>query len=232
MKILTFWRTGNSKTGDVPTVAVHPDDLTRSCEGCAWRPKTEGGMGGCYARIGRVGTALKRSVAAKIPSFLEGIDKVGVALQLRSVSARMLRVTSVGDLGRCPEYAAPLQSAARDAGLQLVGYTHHWREAVAAPWRGVLMASCDGTGPEAAAPALLAGWRAAVAITNADKDTFLAARGKAGRLKSGHPWLVCPAIMSDKVTCNTCRLCDASRPGPVVVFPRHGSAVAMATLGK
>jgi hypothetical protein len=232
MQILTFWRTNNRKTGDVPTVAVHPDDLPGSCTGCAWRPRTEGGNGGCYARIGRVALGLKRSVTAKTPSFLAGVEKVGVALQLRSAAARMLRVTSVGDVGRCPELMPPLVAAARDAGLQLVGYTHHWREPIAAPWRGVLMASCDGTGPEAAAPALGAGWRAAVAITNADKDTFIEAHGRAGRLPSGHAWLVCPAVVAEGVTCNTCRLCDASRPGPVVVFPRHGSAVAMASLGK
>jgi hypothetical protein len=169
---------------------------------------------------------LRRSVEAKRPSYLEGTDKVGAALQLRALSARMLRLTSVGDVGRNPELLGPVTAAARDAGLALVGYTHHWREEVAAPWRGVLMASCEGNGPEAAAPALLAGWRATVTAST-QQATFTAKYGNAGRLPSGHAWIVCPAMRVEGLTCNDCRLCDASRPGPVVVFPRHGNVVTL-----
>ena len=40
--------------------------------------------------------------------------------------------------------------------------------------------------------------------------------------------VVCPEQATGRVTCNDCRLCDASRPGPVIAFREHGNGSARA----
>ena len=47
-------------------------------------------------------------------------------------------------------------------------------------------------------------------------------KGRRFTTKGGAKGIVCGAILSDKVTCNNCRLCDASKPGPVIGFVDHG----------
>ena len=48
-------------------------------------------------------------------------------------------------------------------------------------------------------------------------------QGRTFTTPGGTKGIVCPAILSpEKVTCNDCRLCDGSKPGPVIGFPDHG----------
>lgn len=137
------------------------------------------------------------------------------ALRKRSRAARIVRITATGDIGaHGPDVRDDIVSQVKAAGLAIVGYTHRWRdERTRDTWRGTLMAGCDV--PEDADRALAEGWRAALVVP-ADTPRVTAT-------PSGHKVVVCPAQVTDGVvTCNTCRLCDASKPGPVIGFREHG----------
>ena len=141
----------------------------------------------------------------------------------RSIAAKMIRVTSLGDIGRAPEYAGPLVALAAEFKLALVGYTHHWREPVAAPWKGILLASVEGQMEELLKPAAC-GWKGALAHP-LQVEAFVEKHGRAGCLLNGETWVLCPAqLKPGEITCNDCRLCEASKPGPHVVFAFHGAA--------
>jgi hypothetical protein len=218
--ILWAATSSNVKTGNVPTawVGATRDACRESCRGCPLAPKDVGGNGACYSHSGSPAIAhnsIRKAAAA-------GKDRtLTAAIRGAARSARMLRYTAIGDGGRtAPGVAARIVEAARAARLQLVGYTHHWREAaVAAEWRGRLMASVESMTD--ADEALAAGWRAAVVVP---VDT-----PNRGTTPNGARFVVCPAQVTDgRVTCNDCRLCDASKPGPVIAFREHGNGVKRA----
>jgi len=217
-----LWASGstNVKTGDVPTawVGLTKAACLSSCSGCALAPKAIGGDGSCYSHSGSPAIA-----AASIRKAAErGRDRtLSGALNAASRAARMVRYTAIGDGGRvAPGVADSIVETVRRAGLAFVGYTHHWREqAVASDWRGRLMASCDNLSQSD--EAIAQGWRAA-AVVPADTPAR-------GTTPNGARFVVCPAQLAEergrKVTCNDCRLCDASRPGPVIAFREHGNGV-------
>ena len=195
-------------------------------------PPAIGGKGGCYAWSGavRFGAISARKTAAKAPERYT----LGAAVKGAARSARMLRLTGLGDIGRSGvAIADSVASEARAAGLALVGYTHHWREpAVKAAWGSRLMASTETLAD--ADRAVSEGWRATV-IVPADAP-------RTSSTPAGRKVVVCPAqaaeeqhlrnrglaIGKDGVTCNACRLCDASKPGPVIAFRAHGNQAAQA----
>jgi cytochrome c5 len=78
------------------------------------------------------------------------------------------------------------------------------------------MASCDDLSEVDGA--LAAGFRVAVVLPWNHEGRFTTPNGAKG--------IVCPAMAAEskgrKVTCNDCRLCDGSKPGPVIGFPNHG----------
>lgn len=211
-QILWASRSRNSKTGNVPTAWIGADRATclDSCKGCAFAPREIGGDGSCYAHA----KTPKIGHASVIKAARRGKDySIEAAIRDAARGARMIRYTAIGDGGRtAPGVAARIKAAARAAKLALVGYTHHWREEqVAAEWRGALMASCET--PQDADTALANGWRATVVVA---KDHPARAT-----TPSGAKMVVCPAQLSKRVTCNDCRLCDASKPGPVIAFREH-----------
>ena len=133
------------------------------------------------------------------------------ALQTAKRSAKMARFGAIGDPSALPKaYLSKAIKAVKAIGLDVVGYTHHWR--VKPHLAGVFMASCDDVSE--VDTALDAGFRAAVVLPWNHEGKFTTPNGATG--------IVCPAMVSDKVTCNTCRLCDGSKPGPVIGFPNHG----------
>jgi len=153
-----------------------------------------------------------------------GRDKsLAAALNSASRAAKMVRLSAIGDVGRMArEHADAIVNTIKAAGLSVVGYTHHWREAQAADsWRGRLMASVGSLAE--ADDALAQGWRAA-AVVSKDHPARSVTPG-------GARVVVCPAQLAEdrgaSVTCNACRLCDASRPGPVIAFREHGNGVAL-----
>jgi hypothetical protein len=225
MIILWSPNSDNVKTGDVPTawVGASKEETRASCAGCKLAPREEGGDGTCYAWSGT--PAIARASITKAAA--RGADRsLERALAERRADARMVRVSALGDAGRAgAETAARIVAKVAAAGLALVGYTHHWREEdVAAAWRGRLMASVEtlAQADEAAA----AGWRAAAVVPEDYPRT--------GTTPAGRRVVVCPAQVAEgtsgarPVTCNTCRLCDAARPGPVIAFREHGNGTRRA----
>ena len=208
MDILWSARSRNVQTGNVPTAWIGStrEAGRESCKGC---PLLDNG---CYAHSGAVamGADSVRRAARN------GSDKsIDAALSGRHRLARMARLTGIGDIGRSGKAIADaIIGKVRAAGLQAVGYTHHWREdTVSDAWRGRLMASTESM--EAADAAIDAGWRAAVVVPEDTPRTFVTPKGRKG--------IVCPAQIRDTVTCNDCRLCDGSKRGPVIGFRAHGN---------
>lgn len=209
----------NRKTGNVPTAWVGANRAERraSCSGC---PLLDAG---CYAHSGPVALAansVQRAIAT-------GADRsIDAALANRAHSARMFRLTAIGDIGRAPAaLAATIKRKIKAAGLAIVGYTHHWREAdVSASWRGVLMASTETLAD--ADTAIDSGWRA---------TTIVAADAPARTTTpAGRPVIVCPAQQAEArgvtLTCNDCRRCDGSRhDSAIIAFRAHGNQAKEAT---
>ena len=194
----------NSKTGDVPTMYIGRtrDESRESCKGC---PLLEDGS--CYAQFGT--PAIAHSGMTK--AHERGKDySLKTALDGSRRAAKMARLGALGDPGALRNVKAVIRKI-RDFGLDAVGYTHHWRGRP--ELAGELMASCETL--EGADQAIDNGYRAAV-VLEADF------KGRKFTTPKGRNGIVCPAILSDKVTCNDCRLCDGSKPGPVIGFPDHG----------
>lgn len=220
--ILWAATSSNVKTGNVPTawVGLTKAACRESCRGCVMAPRDVGGDGSCYSHSGSpaIAHASIRKAAAS------GKDRsLTAALRNAARSARMVRLSAIGDMGRMArEHADAIVDTIKTAGLAVVGYTHHWREeAPREAWRGRLMASVGSLAE--ADEALAQGWRAA-AVVPEDHPARSVTPG-------GATVIVCPAQVAEaagrSVTCNTCRLCDASRPGPVIAFREHGNGVRL-----
>jgi hypothetical protein len=214
-------RSGNVKTGDVPTVWVGRNraQSLASCDGCALLAS-----GDCYAQYGTplLGQSSIAATAAKRKSWRT--YAITYALKHRARSARMVRFSALGDVARAD--AKQVREAIREtiaAGLAVVGYTHFWREKRAAYLRGRLMASVSGE--TEAREANDQGWRAAMVMPAGTTGTL--------RNDDGSVFAVeCPAIAAARFgksfTCNDCAstrrgaLCDASIDAPNVYFADHG----------
>ena len=203
--------TRNRKTGNVPTMAIGRtrQESKDSCAGCPFLDTGE-----CYAQNG--------TVAMGHNSMVKGYQKkperysLKRALANRLASAKMVRLGSIGDPGALPGgYLADVLDAITEEGLDPVGYTHHWRGRP--DLAGLLMASVETLAQ--ADQAIRAGFRAAVVLPwNWTDQRFKTPEGNAG--------IVCPAILKpDVVTCNTCRMCNGAKAGPVIGFPDHGPKV-------
>ena len=211
LNILWTSRSDNRKTGNVPNawIGLSREEAEDSCSGCGMLET------GCYAHHGAVliGSMSVTRAAKKNPSRYT----LDVALKERHKKAKMVRVTALGDIGRSgKEVADEITDTVRETGLALVGYTHHWREArVAEAWQGRLMASCDSL--EDADRAVDEGWRAAAVV--------LSDHPRVSKTPRGRTVIVCPAQLKDdySVTCNSCRLCNASARGPIIAFRAHGN---------
>jgi len=221
MQYLCTANSTNTKTGNVPSIWIGATrkESIQSCVdvGCPLLHKKAGGQGGgdnnlCYAQHGTP----KMAHATMCKSAANGKDySLSNAILHGSRAAKMVRVGAIGD----PAALSPIDSAyirqtIKRAGLSLVGYTHGWMMKTARHWRGSLMASCDTL--EQADQAIAHGWRAAVVLPYDHTERKITT-------PDGHTVIVCPAILQPEiVTCNNCRLCDASIPGPVIGFPDHG----------
>ena len=209
--------TSNKKTGNVPTMAIGRtrEESKRSCVGC---PLLD--SGDCYAQNGTVamGHASMSRSYARLPEE-EARRKYSIrrALANRLGSARMARLGSIGDPGALSHgFLAGVIDAITSERLDPIGYTHHWRGRP--DLAGMLMASVDSL--EEADQAIDRGFRAAAVVPAEWKDDPTKQRIKT---PAGNPAIICPAILEPKrVTCNTCRLCNGAKSGPVVMFPDHG----------
>lgn len=219
--------TGNDKTGKTPTMYVGKNrtEARASCSAvfCPLRPKADGGNGKCYSQGGTTAMA----VASMDRAEDNGKDySMRAAMDGRSVSAKAVRMTAIGDVASTPglvAYAVAAAGIAKRAGLAVIGYTHGHGLPHAAPLRGLLMASA---GSLAEADRLASeGWRVAVVLPATAPGEKPA---RTTLTPEGRTVLTCPVLVRPDadLTCNACRLCDASRPGPMIGFPDHGPAVA------
>jgi hypothetical protein len=137
------------------------------------------------------------------------------ALATASKAAKMVRLGSIGDpAGLSPLDGAYIREAVKREGLALIGYTHGWALDKSRRWKGSIMASCDTLAQ--ADQAIADGWRATVVLPHDHTARVF-------ETPDGHKGVVCPAMLQPEiVTCNTCRLCDGSKAGPVIGFPDHG----------
>jgi hypothetical protein len=217
-------RSKNPKVGKVPTLWVGDSRAAcrASCKGCPMLPKAPGidtlGLSGgaCYAHTGA--PIIAHNSVAKAARENPERYTLASALSARHKAARMVRLSAIGDAGRlAKEVADSIVQTVQAARLSVVGYTHHWREErVAKSWRGRLMASCNDV--RQADRAVSEGWRATVVVP---EDT-----PRVSVSPAGNRIVVCPAqIAEGKVDCNACRLCDASKSGPIVAFREHGNVV-------
>lgn len=210
MNVLFTAQSKNSKTGNVPTawVGESKEEAWNSCEGCSLRGN------GCYAWRGSVQLGFLNVARAN----RNGADKsLEFALENRHKDAKMFRLTAIGDIGRCgDEIAASILSKIDEAGLEPVGYTHHWREEnVAETWKGVLMASCETE--DDADLAVSQGWRATMIVDESVNQSFYT--------KAGNKVVICPAQTKKGITCNDCRLCNGKKKAaPIIAFQVHGKA--------
>ena len=207
--VLWTAQTKNSKTGNVPTawIGTSVEESKETCFGC---PLLESKV--CYAHNG--------SPAMGFFSLLRSVRKRGVqhynldkALEGRWFGAKMVRLSAIGDpAAMSREWWQGVQQKVQKAGLSLVAYTHFWQHRP--DLAGVSMASCDRL--DQVDKALAKGFRAAVVLP----WDF---QGRTFETPGGAKGIVCPAILAKgKIDCNSCRLCDGSKPGPVIGFPDHG----------
>ena len=214
MPMNILWTDGansrNRKVGPVPTayVGASKAECVDSCTGCPLLTTA------CYAHDSTpaMAAASVQRAARTAPERYS----LRAALSRRLSLARIVRLTAIGDIGRCGrELADSIVATIQAEGLRVVGYTHHWREqAVADAWKGRLMASTERM--DQVDEAVDAGWRATTILP---KDAPRVSYTPAGRTV-----VKCPAqVTNNRVDCNHCALCDASKPGPIVGFEVHGN---------
>ena len=218
-----LWTTGknsrNPKTGPIPTAyPANLDDAWASCDGCPLRggrrraPNTRSATKPeCYYWYGLPAIGNKNVIKAAE----KGADyTLNHALDSKRLTARAVRMSGGGDSSATtPKHYNTMRDSVKALGLAWLDYTHFWHSK--GSWlRGKAMASCDRWGD--AIDACRAGWRAAIHVPWLHRP-----KGTA----YGYTYTLCPAQRTDlpnKITCNDCRLCDASRQKPdIIVFLNH-----------
>jgi len=242
--------TSNSKTGNIPTLTVGTSKsaCASSCKkaGCPLLPKSLGGKNGqvnkslklkaCYAWNGTVRGA-SISMWKTIDRIREATGEfphqytVEAAIFNAKRAAKVFRVTALGDVSALPpeQWKTEIEEPILNAGLGIYGFTAGWR--FAHHLKGKLMAS--NFTMRTADNAVAKGWRSTCLLpksavgTDWSKTRFTTPQG--------NPIVVCPHQVQQhrsklsgepipekkKITCNDCRLCVASRPGPIIGFVEH-----------
>lgn len=203
----------NRKTGDMlqtyilledrsPIDGVRTGEDSAICGGCIHRGDGKTGAGRtCYVNLAHgprvVWAAYK---AGDLPDYTNDPDAV------RNLGhGRMVRLGTYGD--PCAAPLALWQTLL--AGAEgWTGYTHQWRAARFAPFKGLVMASCDT--PEDMTKASAASWGTFTVVPHG--ETLPGA-------------ILCPASEeAGKVTqCAECRLCNG-RSATAVYIPAHGAS--------
>ena len=222
MQYLCTATSTNKKTGNVPTIWIGGtrEESLQSCRdvGCPLLHKRHGGPASgsdpiCYAQSGSPSFAH----IAMTKAHAKGSKNYSLrgALATASRAAKMVRLGSLGDpAALSPLDGAYIRDAVKREGFALIGYTHGWALDMSRRWKGHIMASCDTLAQ--ADQAIADGWRATVVLPHDHTArTFTT--------PDGHKGVICPAMLQPElITCNTCRLCDGSKAGPVIGFPDHG----------
>jgi hypothetical protein len=210
--VLAVYRTkgANAKTGAMVQTYIMRSDLSpmeaiRSradesvCGDCIHRGAGgEYGTRSCYVNIGQ-------GPRAAWDAYSRGRYVAGDPVELGR--GRMVRIGTYGDPAAVP---VAVWSALVSQATGHTGYTHQWRKPVAAPLRGLVMASCDTE--RDAADAHADAWR--TFRVRLDSEPKLARE------------FVCPASAEGgkRVLCDTCLSCagaDGRKGSPVIIA--HGA---------
>jgi hypothetical protein len=214
-KILWNSRSSNVKTGDVPTAWVGrtKDETLKSCKGCPMLGN------GCYAHKGTtsMGRASTQKRAAKHPEEYT----VQYALNHRAITAKMVRISAIGDVGhpsiKIEEVLLALADIHRysNNSLEIIGYTHFWRLPRNQQYlRKYLRASCSNE--LEAQQALRLGWKPVI-VSDLPKEKLTDNLQKEDRLNN----LVRKVCLyyTKGLDCNNCLACSVKND-EIIVFPR------------
>jgi hypothetical protein len=218
--IATF-KSSNGKTGDMvqiwilsdegsnPTDAIREDKDVSICGACPHRGIGGGKGRSCYVNAGQAPRTIHEGFARGI--YPPATDAILAAY----VAGRNVRLGAYGD-----PCALPVEVLRRILAYANghTGYTHQWRDPENAPYRSLLMASCDSAADRGHAHSL--GWR-----------TFRV-RPHDGPVMKGE--IVCPASPEGqhRRTCDTCMACDGTTRAEQadVVIIGHGGIGIMPNL--
>ena len=221
--ILYTGRSKNRKNDDMPQQWVgnsRPEALA-TCTVCPmYHDKT------CYAQFGSTVMGFSNIVSANKRGRNYSFTS---ALEQKSKTAKFIRMGANGDSGSiAPDIYLEHDKKARNQGLGVLSYTHHWFLDHAKFLRGVAMASCD-TWTDVI-DAVKDGWRTAFHIDKDDKafNGFSILEKPQGTV-DGIRYTLCPAQRKDflgwskEIFCNDCGLCDATvQAVGCIVFAEHG----------
>lgn len=227
--ILWRGRTKTSKTGDMPTAYVGKtrQESLDSCKGCPLLPTKE-----CYSQFGTpsFGHAAMAKKVARVGEVQAAKDySLKTALANRSVAAKYIRFTSIGEGSRCdPVELVKAERTVREAGLGWIAYGHFAIEIAQKKLQHLFVASLPTKGLGERSVLEQAdyvidelGFNRVAAVLPWDylersgaERTFRTPEGKLG--------IICPAqwahaMKRTLVTCNQCGLCDPAKPGPYVI---------------
>lgn len=199
----------NAKTGDLlqlwilpvdqhPASARAQDDERGTCGDCP----LSGCGGGCYVDVGQAPAAVWRAHRA-------GWYDVWTPERHRERLRRSagLRVAAYGDAAALPSRTVQtLVQTHRETcpGQGVTGYTHQWRRTDCQWLRSICLASCETW--EDCVTAAANGWRVFHAGPKEERPAGL---------------LECPSE-SRGITCQQCRLCDATRVARSIYIEPHG----------
>jgi len=207
----------NEKTGEVPTLYVGEtrEQSLGSCAGCSLLDEKK-----CYSQFGTVAFGHASMMKAKVRGKDYSLES---ALLKSPMGARMARLTAIGEITALrEEYVDKSINMIKAWGLAVVGYIHQWRDNLR--YAGSFMASCDTL--EEVDEAIGLGFRATVVLPHdymERPENLIKIPSKPFTTEAGHKGIVCPNTTSfGAINCNSCLLCDASKPGPVIGFVDHG----------
>lgn len=199
----------NAKTGDLlqlwilpsdqhPAQARGQDDESGTCGDCP----LSGYGGGCYVDVGQAPAAVWRAYRAGwygrwTPDRHRDELRRSAGLRLGAYGdAAALPARVVRELVRTHRDHCPTQG--------VTGYTHQWRRSDCQWLKGFCLASCETW--HDATTAAAAGWRVFHAGPEDERPAGL---------------VECPAE-SHGITCQQCKLCDASRVARSIFIEPHG----------
>ena len=141
MNIQYTSRSSNGKIGNVPQAFMgdNYEETKLSCHGCEEYNAERPGKSRCYSHSGTGMLSAHSVFRAKEKGKRYDLK---TALSKATRSAKMVRFTAIGDPSAAiPSVILSHFDKVRAAGLDVVGYTHMWRDSP--HLAGHLMASCD-----------------------------------------------------------------------------------------
>jgi len=211
----------NSKTGPIPVTTSSMTTCPTAC------PFNSANAGGCYAAGGPLAIIWRKVSEGK--AGLPSDDFLGAVRKLPK--GQLWRHNQAGDLagiGNAIDASALAELVRANHGRKGFTYTHKPvtgdSEQARANRAAVLSANQGGFAVNLSANDLahadaLADLNCGPVVVVLPADQMTATKTPAGRTVA-----ICPAVLSDSVTCASCGLCQSVTRKAIVGFPAHGSA--------